>query len=369
MLNLSKKLFAISIILLGLIVPSWSTMLWAQNNIDNLGSSTPVIRDPIDIPNLVVRIPGLIMKPSTCTETECTTPWLAEYIQGLYQYGLGAITILAVITMMIGGIIWVTAGGKSDRIEEAKKWIGGSLIGVLIAFTSYMILNFVNPALTKLSPIKVGYIKKIDLDPITIGEDEVDGTTGLENSSSTTSGTSTTQCGCPWDIQFDYANIPYMNGGQNSGNIKSHGCGAVSSWDLVKCKGKSYNLQQWIQLLDKYDVAAGSSGSIGGNMPSVFKAAGLNTAYFDNLVSAGKKMDELAAKNPMIIIGLRGKNKGGTANCQFTKNGHFIFAPKKNGSSLCINDPSNSRGYDNRKNADINQIQKDCLVTGVTVVW
>lgn len=342
--------------------------VFAQNQAD-LGASTPKLSTPLDIPNLSIRIPGLILRESTCDDQECVVPWLADYIAGLYQYGITIISIIAVITLMIGGIVWITAAGNEERIGDAKKWISGSLIGVLIACTSYLILNFVNPALTELSPLKISFINRIDLEPINIAEDELDGTTGLEVSSSTTSGTSTTQCGCPWDIQFNYAHIPYMSNGKSSGNIKSHGCGAVSSWDLVKCKGKNYSLEQWIKLLDQHNIAAGTSGSIDGNMPNVFKAVGLNTAYYDDLISAAKKMDELVGRNPMLVIGVRGVKKGGTKNCQFTKNGHFIFAPQKTGNTLCINDPSNSQGYDNRKKADINQIQKDCLVTSVTVVW
>jgi hypothetical protein len=341
---------------------------------DDLGASTPKISAPLDNPKLSVRIPGLNFDKAVCTEKECSNNWIATYIVAIYKYGISTIGILAVIIIMIGGIIWLTAGGNQQRVADAKKWIGGSLMGVLIAFTSYVILNMVNPALTELSPIKLAYIANIDLEPITIAPDEVDGTTGLEDSVTTTNGTSTsgtseTQCGCPWDIQFNYAHISYLNNGKKSGNMYKHGCGAVSSWDLARCKGKNYSLEQWIQLLDKYDVAAGTDGSVGGNMPSVFQAIGLNTEYFGDLKSAGKKMDELQSKNPMMVIGVRGIYKGGTENCQFTKRGHFIFAPKKTGESLCINDPSNSGGYDNRKNTTINQIQRDCLVSGVTVVW
>lgn len=148
---------------------SLSSSLPVQSS-DDLGASTPTIRDPISIPSLTVRIPGLVMRDSTCTETECTTPWLADYIAGLYHYGLTSIGILAIITMMIGGIIWVTAAGNQERVGDAKKWIGGSIIGVFIAFTSYLILNLVNPALTELSPLKIRSIERINLPDITLEE-------------------------------------------------------------------------------------------------------------------------------------------------------------------------------------------------------
>lgn len=140
----------------------------AQSQSD-LGASTPKLSTPLDIPNLSIKIPGLVMRESTCDETECVTPWLADYIAGLYQYGISIIAIIAVITLMIGGVVWITAGGNDERIGDAKKWISGSLIGVLIACTSYLILNFVNPALTELSPLKISYLKNVPL-----GEIELD---------------------------------------------------------------------------------------------------------------------------------------------------------------------------------------------------
>lgn len=163
----------------------------AQSENDDLGASTPKISDPLNIPKLGVRIPGLNLREATCDETACTTPWLADYIQGIYQYGLTTISILAVITLMIGGIIWITAAGNQEKVGEAKKWISGSLFGVLIAFTSYLILDFVNPALTELSPIKISYLENVPLgeieldskfpDQINDTSDCPSGVTGLNN--------------------------------------------------------------------------------------------------------------------------------------------------------------------------------------------
>lgn len=159
-----------SLIAVSLVLP-----VKAQDNTSSdLGASTPKISNSLANPTLNVRIPGLNLRPATCTEnagkTECVTLWLADYIQALYQYGIGIIGIIAVITLMIGGIIWLTAGGNEQRVGDAKKWISGSLIGVLIAFSSYMILNFVNPALTALSPLKISYINNIELPDITLEE-------------------------------------------------------------------------------------------------------------------------------------------------------------------------------------------------------
>lgn len=123
-----------------------------------LDESTPTISNPLDNPELSVKVPGLTLSDSTCDADGCSTPWLADYIQGLYQYGIGAIAILAVIGLMIGGILWTTSAGNQERVGDARKWVGGSLMGVLISVTAYTVLTIINPALIELSPIKIGYI-------------------------------------------------------------------------------------------------------------------------------------------------------------------------------------------------------------------
>ncbi len=169
-MNRIKKIILISF-LFGVLLSPLFCVQAVENPTEDIGASTPKISTPIDFPKLNVKLPGLNFDKAICTSTECSNNWLAEYIQALYQYGIGIIGILAVITMMVGGIIWVTAAGNDQHIADAKKWIGGSLMGVLIALTSYVILNMVNPALTELSPIKIRYIAKFNLVPIEEGGD------------------------------------------------------------------------------------------------------------------------------------------------------------------------------------------------------
>lgn len=228
-----KKLRLISclLILSGCFAIGFFNISLAQNS-DDLGASTPKISEPLNIPDISVNIPGLTFRESTCTETECTTPWLADYIQALYQYGIGIIGILAVITLMVGGIMWVTAAGNEERVGGAKKWIGSSLIGVLIAFSSYMILNFVNPALTQLSPLKVSYIENIPL-----GEVELD-------SKAPTNTNDTTACpagvGSFNNLVAYFTNINYTYSQPQRGTCEDGKCYCDCSWfamHLGKCAG------------------------------------------------------------------------------------------------------------------------------------
>jgi len=76
-----------------------------------------------------------------------STASIAKYIRVIYKYAIGIVGILAAVVLMIGGVMWIVAGGSATVIGEAKAWIGASLTGLLLALLSYLILATVNPAL------------------------------------------------------------------------------------------------------------------------------------------------------------------------------------------------------------------------------
>lgn len=75
---------------------------------------------------------------------------LGEYIAGLYRYSIVLAGILAGIMVTVGGLKWLMAAGNASIIESAKKTIFGALVGLILVFTSYIILNTVNPQLVSL---------------------------------------------------------------------------------------------------------------------------------------------------------------------------------------------------------------------------
>ena len=117
--------------------------------------------------SLQIKIPGLEKivseNPATCEttddQTSCSLPWIAVYIKAIYNYAMGIVGILAALTLMIGGVIYLTSTGNATRISEAKSWITGSLTGMLIMFTSYVLLNEVNPDLIGFKPVELNIIE------------------------------------------------------------------------------------------------------------------------------------------------------------------------------------------------------------------
>jgi D-alanyl-D-alanine dipeptidase len=76
---------------------------------------------------------------------------------------MGIIGILAALALMIGGVIYLTSTGNATRISEAKSWITGALTGMLIMFTSYVLLNEVNPDLIGFKAIELSIVQEMTL--------------------------------------------------------------------------------------------------------------------------------------------------------------------------------------------------------------
>ena len=73
-----------------------------------------------------------------------------EYI--ISQIIFTVLTLLGVIFMILmvyGGSIWMTAGGKEDRVKKAKDLIQAAIIGLIIVVAAYAISFFVVSKITK----------------------------------------------------------------------------------------------------------------------------------------------------------------------------------------------------------------------------
>lgn len=92
-----------------------------------------------------------------------TSDLLAKYIKAFYNYGLAVAGILAAIVLMAGGVLWLTSAGNDAKVTQAKELISGSVIGAVILFGSWIILNTVNPDLLKLKVISITMLQEIKL--------------------------------------------------------------------------------------------------------------------------------------------------------------------------------------------------------------
>jgi|GEM_PF-1350479 hypothetical protein len=98
---------------------------------------------------LQVPIPTLNGGNSVITFNGTTAP-IAQYVKAIYTYAVGAVGIVAAVVLMIGGLMWITAGGNASSVSEAKTMITASITGLVLVMTSYLLLSQVSPSLVNL---------------------------------------------------------------------------------------------------------------------------------------------------------------------------------------------------------------------------
>ncbi len=80
---------------------------------------------------------------------------LGKYIKAVYQYGVGLVSILAVVMIMWGGFKYIFAAGSKDRVQGAKATMISATMGLILALGSYILLYTINPDLVVLRDLVV----------------------------------------------------------------------------------------------------------------------------------------------------------------------------------------------------------------------
>lgn len=75
---------------------------------------------------------------------------IPEYVKYIFKFSLIIAAIAAFAILIYGGFRYLTSAGSPETIREAKNWIFGGILGLVILLCSYLILTTINPEL--LSP-------------------------------------------------------------------------------------------------------------------------------------------------------------------------------------------------------------------------
>lgn len=60
---------------------------------------------------------------------------------------LGFVGSAALLFFVYGGMLFVMSGGSSDKVDQGKKMIFGAIMGLILVFSSYLIIQFVMSSL------------------------------------------------------------------------------------------------------------------------------------------------------------------------------------------------------------------------------
>ncbi len=66
-----------------------------------------------------------------------------ELAKTFLNFFLGFLGFLAVIMIIYGGILYVTAGGEQDKVDKGKKIIMYAIVGIVIILLSFAIVSTV----------------------------------------------------------------------------------------------------------------------------------------------------------------------------------------------------------------------------------
>jgi len=102
---------------------------WLKQN-PNVGGTVPQAQsdseplEPINIPNYA---PGR---------------W-EDVVQNIITILLVLIGVVATVVLIYGGYLYITSAGNPEIANKGKNAILGAVIGIIIAFSSYLIVNFI----------------------------------------------------------------------------------------------------------------------------------------------------------------------------------------------------------------------------------
>jgi amino acid transporter len=71
------------------------------------------------------------------------TTSISVLIGRIINGALGIVGSLALLMFIYGGIIWMTSGGNEEKVKKGKQTLIWAVLGIVIIFTSYSILNLV----------------------------------------------------------------------------------------------------------------------------------------------------------------------------------------------------------------------------------
>lgn len=77
-------------------------------------------------------------------------PNMPRCINQIYRWSLGVVGILAILMVVYGGYLVMLSAGNAEQATKGKEMIFSAIVGMLILFTAYLILNTINPDLVRL---------------------------------------------------------------------------------------------------------------------------------------------------------------------------------------------------------------------------
>ncbi len=74
----------------------------------------------------------------------------ASFVARFYQIALGFVGAAALAVILYGAILYTVSAGNTSKQSEARKWMTGAVLGLILLLAAYLILYIINPSLVNL---------------------------------------------------------------------------------------------------------------------------------------------------------------------------------------------------------------------------
>ncbi len=76
-----------------------------------------------------------------------------EFIEYVYGWGVGVGALFTFAMIIYGGFMYMVSSGDPGRVKDAVSRIKSAVLGMIILLSSFIILNTINPQLTRIGPL------------------------------------------------------------------------------------------------------------------------------------------------------------------------------------------------------------------------
>lgn len=116
---------------------------------------------------LAIFVAVVLMTPFAVAAQEgnpCTTGTsLGACVSQVYVWSLGLSVLLALCATVYGGFVYMTAQGNGAKTTKGKSYIYSSIVGLVLLFGAYLLLNTINSDLTNFTTASFEDFKDKDL--------------------------------------------------------------------------------------------------------------------------------------------------------------------------------------------------------------
>jgi len=104
-----------------------------------------------------VKIPGMdkLFKSGSDGSFQIDSYSIANYIKVIFKFMIGIAGIVASAVFMLGGFMYVMAGGNPDKTNKGKSYVWASISGLILVSVSWLVLSIIDVRLVELGPIDV----------------------------------------------------------------------------------------------------------------------------------------------------------------------------------------------------------------------